>query len=99
MSAEILVRRPNAGYQDRLRAYRIKVDGEDVGKLRVGEDLRVAVDGGSHELLAVLDTIKSPALQFHVEDGTSMVIEVAPNDVPWYRRLFSRQPWIAIRTA
>lgn len=50
----VAVRR-DVGWADRLRAYRIVIDGVEVGQLRQGEELRHDLTDGPHTLSAEID--------------------------------------------
>jgi hypothetical protein len=78
MAGRILVDRPAGGTHDIFRRYNIKVDGEQVGKIRRGGQVSVEVAPGSHYVQARIDWVGSPAREANVIDGTDVHLMVRP---------------------
>ena len=55
IAGTISVRRRDGGWHDRLRTYRILVDGQEVGRVGAGETVEAAVGAGRHEVEARAD--------------------------------------------
>jgi hypothetical protein len=53
--AEIVVTRPDERWANRVRSYKIVVDGQVLASLRRGEDAAVAVAAGHHTVRAKID--------------------------------------------
>ena len=68
----LIVRRARGG-SDRLRRYRILLDGVAVGQLLQGEALSVAVEPGRHELQARIDWCGSRPLSLEVGAADEVV--------------------------
>lgn len=66
--ASITVTR-DSGYADALRAYAVKIDGKEVGKLMPGESATYPVKPGAHTLLASIDWCGSKPILVAVQDG------------------------------
>ena len=66
--ASITVQR-DTGYADALRAYTVKIDGREVGKLMPGESATYRVTPGSHTLQASIDWCGSKVIPVSVKDG------------------------------
>ncbi|GAB4079840.1 hypothetical protein GCM10028783_07880 [Modestobacter muralis] len=77
-SARITVRRPKAVYRDRLRSYRVQIDGAEVGSLACGEELVLPVVPGTYRVRAVLDWSGSPMVDVDVAAGETVTLRVEP---------------------
>ena len=53
--AEIVVSRPEERWANRLRSYKIVIDGQTCATLRRGEEATVAVGAGHHSVRATID--------------------------------------------
>jgi hypothetical protein len=91
-------REPRGTQGDRLRAYRIEVDGIDRGRLRRRQTLRLDVAPGAHEIRARIDWQGSETVQLDVPEEGEVVVWVETVDVrnAW-RLFFRREGWLAIR--
>ena len=78
VGAVVVVRRPSGGYRDRLRSYRITVDGAEIGRLERGHDLRSPVEPGVHEIRAAIDWSGSPAVRVDLAAGETVGLTVRP---------------------
>ena len=61
--AQIHLWREAGGWTDRLRAYRVFLDGREVGAIRTGEVKTFGVDAGSHDVYLKVDWARSPVVQ------------------------------------
>jgi len=69
-SGEIVLRRSKS-YRDRLRKYKVIVDGAEIGHISAGQSKAFAVPPGRHELKLRLDWKGSPVLSVEVAPGVS----------------------------
>lgn len=81
-SATIVVRRPAdwsfARERDLLRSYVVLVDGEKVGRLRRGNELKLRVPPGRHGVRARIDWTGSPEVAVDVAADERAVLLVQP---------------------
>jgi hypothetical protein len=86
-------------WKDRLRAYRVTVDGLEVGEIRRGETKDFPVEPGSHEVVLRIDWCRSPTLEVDVAPGTRVPLQCRPN-VPIVLALIAiitrRPDWISL---
>jgi len=61
MSASITLSR-GTGYADRLRSYRVMLDGKEIGRIGNGETKSFPVGPGQHELVVKIDWCSSTTL-------------------------------------
>lgn len=86
--SEIVLRRPGALWQDRARAYRIIVDGEEVGTITNKSESRITVPPGRHAVRLRIDWGASPELVVDVGAGAQYVLECGPNAHPFIAVLY-----------
>ena len=95
MSATVVVARPPTVWIDRLRAYRVLVDGEERGRLRPGESVSIEVEPGAHVVQGKIDWTRSAELSLDLSDGESVAVELGPNANPftvlWFATVGSRR--------
>jgi hypothetical protein len=60
----------DSGYADSLRAYKLLLDGHEVGKIRGGESKSFTVSAGEHTIRAKIDWCSSPSESFVAADET-----------------------------
>lgn len=65
-------------WSDLLRAYKILIDGHQVGTVRRGRRLSIDVSPGRHVAQARIDWTGSEELEFDVAAGSLMVLWVEP---------------------
>jgi hypothetical protein len=68
--------RPREGWRDLTRAYKVELDGSEVGKLRRGGELTVHVAAGMHSARGAIDWTGSPALPVEVRAGEVTVVRI-----------------------
>lgn len=71
--ATLIVRR-DKGYADKLRYYRIMLDGLEIGQIAEGTELRQDISEGPHVVEAKIDWCGSQPLEFHALAGDQVVI-------------------------
>lgn len=87
--ATIRVSRPS-GIRDALRAYRVLLDGEEVGSVRGGQSVEVTTTQGSHRLAAALGyllvgAVGSEPLEITVTDDAVAAFVVRPIGSPVFK--------------
>jgi len=92
----------DSGYADPLRAYRVFVDGKEIGKVGNGETKTFPVNPGAHRLALKIDWCGSKAVEFTAADGASMSFQVRSNlrgarilAALWYA-LFAWNSWLLL---
>lgn len=96
-----LTLRRDAGWADKIRDYRIIIDGAEVGRLREGAELRCSVGSGQHVLEARIDWCGSKRLHLDVGSG-DLVVFVRSALRGWrvflslYYALFDRRGWLKV---
>lgn len=66
-------------YADRLRAYRVFVDGQFAGKIGAGKSLDLAVSPGEHTIVVKIDWCRSPRIQCKFNKGQTIKVECGSN--------------------
>lgn len=77
-SATIVIRRDHIRWRDKLRAYKILVDGRPVGSVRRGGTREITVPPGPHTVQLRIDWCTSPAVDVNVDTGRRAVLECGP---------------------
>jgi hypothetical protein len=76
-TAVIEVQRETRPRVDRLKRYRVIVDGEMVGRLRRGETGSYVTSAGEHEVWIRIDWCRSPVVKLALREGDSVRLECA----------------------
>lgn len=98
-SARIRLDRRTRGYADRVRAYRVVLDGVVVGRIKRGQSLSVEADPGHHELHLAVDWCRSRSVELQLVPGQETRLECWPNSTrgnALYRTSFGRSNYIAL---
>ena len=96
--ALIEVLRPRGGWRDRLRRYRIQVDGAEVGRLGRGGRIVVPVAPGRHEVRVRIDWAGSRPLTADLVSREVATFEATPQPFwPGWRGLVRPRPWVQLR--
>lgn len=66
-----------------LRKYKVMLDGDNVGKIKIGQTLEIPVEPGVHELYVKVDWSRSKKTMFTVVDGEKQQFRCR-NRVNWY---------------
>jgi hypothetical protein len=77
--ARIRVRRDDAPWPDRLRGYRVVLDGAVVGSVKRGESITVMTDAGYHELHLKIDWARSESVQLDLKPDGEADVRCWPN--------------------
>jgi hypothetical protein len=97
--ARVTVSRDDKPFPDRLRSYRIVLDGETIARVRSGETVTVPVDAGHRELHLAIDWARSPSIELDLADDDEPIVRCWPNAkallVPYFMT-FGRCRWIGI---
>ena len=80
--SHITIRRDKS-YADRLRAYKVKVDGVAAGAVRAGESVAIPVAPGGHKLQLWIDWCGSVELQFDAQPGQNIVFKCGSGLTRW----------------
>ncbi|GAA2760828.1 hypothetical protein [Actinopolymorpha rutila] len=70
--------REPARWRDKWRAYRILVDGVQVGKVRRGESTTVTLTPGTHHVRLRIDWCTSPEVSVDITAGEQSELECGP---------------------
>jgi hypothetical protein len=76
--SEIHVFRDEGGWQDRLRAYKVLIDGAAVGALRRGESQAFRVTPGVHRITVKIDWFETEPVEVQVGDGEKAILRCWP---------------------
>jgi hypothetical protein len=92
----------DSGYADRLRAYKVIVDGKTAGQIRDGETKEFPISGGQHDLSLKIDWCGSQRVQFTISDGDALTFHAKSNlrgpkliAALWYA-LFARTSYLRL---
>jgi hypothetical protein len=66
-------------WRDRIRAYKVVVDGEVVASIGAGETQTVAIAPGRHRVWAKIDWCRSRAHEIDVAEGSRATFTLRPN--------------------
>jgi hypothetical protein len=90
----------DSGYADRLRAYKVVVDGKTVGEIRDGETKEFPISDGQHELSLKIDWCGSQTIHFTTAHGDALTFNAKSNlrgpkvmAALWYA-LFARNSYL-----
>jgi hypothetical protein len=86
--SEVIVRRQKAFRQDRLRNYRVYVDGTEVTKVANGMEARIPVSAGEHWVILRIDWCRSNPVKIQLQAGEVAILECGPNATPLLALLF-----------
>ena len=86
--SQIVVRRTKALWQDRVRGYRILIDGREVACIENGSSVQIPVLPGTHSVRMQVDWCQSPELRVEVKAGESVALECGPNCTPLLALLY-----------
>jgi hypothetical protein len=81
----ILAVQRGKGWRDKIRKYRILIDGVEIGRLAEGETIIRDVEDGSHVLEARIDWCGSPQFRF---EARSEHVVVTVRSAHWSWRAF-----------
>lgn len=86
--SRIVVRRVKAAWQDRIRDYRIFVDGKEVARVANGSSAEIPVEPGTHSIRLKIDWCQSKEVRISVNAGKVAQLECGPNATPLLALLY-----------
>ena len=99
--ATLVVARPKA-YMDKVRSYRIMLDGQEIGRIKDGSEESLTIPAGQHELQLKIDWAVSPTATFNVGEGEIVRFNCKPKGNPLtalYYASFGRKNYIMLEPA
>ena len=93
---QLTIRRPRR-WQDRLRAYTIVIDGEEVGRVRAGSTVTVPITAGTHTVQLTIDWTGSNELELTINEADEVRLVVAPPEEATPGGLFDPGTWIVVQ--
>ena len=69
----LIITRKSGFYANCLRAYKIFVDGECVGKIRAGQEKRVELSEGTHTVWFTIDWCRSQKITFEIRSQDDLI--------------------------
>lgn len=57
----------DSGYADRVRAYKVVVDGNVIGEIKNGQQIEFQIEPGRHELYLKVDWCQSHIIEFEMK--------------------------------
>lgn len=100
--SQIVVRRTKALWQDRLRGYRVLVDGHDVASVENDSSVEIPVLPGTHSVRLQIDWCQSQEMRVEIKSGESVELVCGPNSTPLLALLYittMRKNYIWLRPA
>jgi hypothetical protein len=92
----------STAYTDKLRAYKVTVDGTEVGTIKQGTTESFPVAPGSHDVQLKLDWAYSPILTVDVPPGGTVRLQCRPRPNPftvlWYSTV-ARKKYLRLEPA
>jgi hypothetical protein len=96
--ATLRVNRVATLWRDRLRKYKVLLDGEEVGEIANGETAEFPVSPGHHRVRMAIAWTGSPEVEADFGDGRVVVVECrAKPAVTGVLDMFKRTSWVRIR--
>lgn len=75
--------RRGTSYQDRLRAYKVKVDGLEAGVVKRNSTVEIALAAGPHVVAMAVDWCGSQPLEITVAEGEAIELECGSSLTGW----------------
>ena len=69
----------DSGYADRLRAYKVVLDGNVVGEVKNGQQIEFDASQGKHELFLKIDWGRSNVVEFESDGSSDIEFECGSN--------------------
>src|SRR4051794_15244044 len=99
MPASLTVERIENAWIDRARAYKVMVDGNEVGRVRRGETQTFQIAPGPHEVHMGIDWARSPSVEGDFAEGGDTRLRCGPNANPltvlWFTT-FGRKKYVRL---
>jgi hypothetical protein len=80
--AQITIQR-TTNHLDRLRSYKIKLNGTIVGKVKAGESTTIAIAPGRHSIVLRIDWCGSEMIVFEAKPAQHLHFECGSNITGW----------------
>jgi hypothetical protein len=99
MAAAVEIFRQPHYRRDRARAYRVLIDGEEVGRVKQGQRLEFAVRAGLHTVELRIDWCRSPVRTLSIGEGETVRLVCHPAGGSWTGLLdaiFRRAQYIVV---
>ena len=101
--SQITVRRIKSCWNDRLRDYKVIVDGREAVRVSNGGVATVAVEPGKHTVYVAIDWCRSRPVEVSVAFGQTVQLDCGPNVKPFLELvyalvLFRRWIWLSPAT-
>jgi hypothetical protein len=83
---------------DLFRAYRVMVDGDDVGEVNRGQSRLFNISSGQHEVHLGIDWCRSPSIEVDVTSGDTVGLVCWPKFQAWQVKTALAKPdeWIVL---
>ena len=78
----IALSRVPGAWRDRLRRYRVMIDGEPVAMIKRGQRIDLPVTPGRHTVFLQIDWARSPQLEVDLAPGQTVLLECASTNMP-----------------
>ncbi|GLQ96179.1 hypothetical protein [Dyella mobilis] len=85
---ELTVHRAYVPWADRMRNYRVVVDGKEVAQVANGASVTVQVSEGEHVVWLKIDWCRSPQLKFRAVPGQPLAVDCGANAEPLLALLY-----------
>ena len=59
----------DSGFADKTRAYKVILDGEEVGKIKDGQKIKIDIAPGGHKLYIKIDWCQSNIVEFEMNEN------------------------------
>jgi hypothetical protein len=82
-NSHVEVEREANPWRDRVRPYRIFLDGTEIGKVSRDSTSKYDISSGQHSIHLKLDWCLSPEISFSVQPGETASFSCGPNAASW----------------
>jgi len=100
--SQIVVRRIASRWTDRIRDYKIIVDGRTVARVGNGSEVAVTVEPGRHTVYMAIDWARSKSIEVDVAAEQTIHLECGPNVKPFLALVYATvlfRRWVWLRPA
>jgi len=97
-SGQLKISRLKRGTMGLFSAYKVMVDGYDIGEVRRGQSRYFVVAAGSHEVYLEVDWCRSPSIDIDLAPGETISLACWPKFQAWQAQQGLANPgeWIAL---
>lgn len=82
LDSKIRISRTTA-FADKVRAYRVLIDGQEVAQIHDGQTIEIPVSSGRHSIVGKIDWCGSETLIFEVRPGMTTYFSLNSNVTGW----------------